>query len=90
MVGQIEVAEARGLDDLDVARRLCNGFLDWARSRYGERKWIVDQYYPPEKWADMLAQGFVTGTVFTCQGRERGTMPLTQFQRLSERLKGRG
>ena len=56
MAGQIEIAEARGLDDLDIARRLCNGFLDWARSRYGERKWIVDRYYPPDKWADILAQ----------------------------------
>jgi ribosomal protein S18 acetylase RimI-like enzyme len=41
-------------EDFPAIRGLCNGFLDWCRSRYGENAWFVDHYYTPEKWAAVL------------------------------------
>ncbi len=41
-------------DDLPAIRDLCNGFLDWCRSRYGENAWFVDRYYKPEEWTTLL------------------------------------
>ena len=41
-------------DDFPAIRALCNGFIDWCRSRYGENGWLIDRYYPPEKWAALL------------------------------------
>ena len=41
-------------EDFPAIRLLCNGFLDWCRSRYGEKAWFVDHYYTPEKWAALL------------------------------------
>lgn len=41
-------------DDFPVIRTLCNDFLDWCRSRYGEKAWFVDHYYTPERWAALL------------------------------------
>ncbi|MBB3975896.1 ribosomal protein S18 acetylase RimI-like enzyme [Rhizobium azooxidifex] len=43
-----------GPDDFPAIRALCNGFLDWCRSRYGENAWFVDRYYTPEQWASLL------------------------------------
>lgn len=43
-----------GLADFPAINDLCNGFLDWCRSRYGENAWFVDHYYTPEKWAALL------------------------------------
>ena len=48
-----EIGPARS-DDFPAIRDLCNGFLDWCRSRYGENAWFVDHYYTPEKWAALL------------------------------------
>lgn len=48
-----EIGPARP-DDFPAIRALCNGFLDWCRSRYGENAWFVDHYYTPEKWASLL------------------------------------
>ena len=48
---EIGLAEA---EDFPAIRGLCNGFLDWCRSRYGENAWFVDHYYTPEKWAALL------------------------------------
>lgn len=48
-----EIDSARP-DDFPSVRALCNGFLDWCRSRYGENAWFVDYYYTPEKWAAIL------------------------------------
>jgi len=41
-------------DDFPAIRTLCNGFIDWCRSRYGENAWFVDRYYTPEEWAALL------------------------------------
>ncbi|MBD9451131.1 GNAT family N-acetyltransferase [Rhizobium sp. RHZ02] len=43
-----------GPHDFPAIRALCNGFLDWCRSRYGENAWFVDRYYTPEQWAALL------------------------------------
>jgi ribosomal protein S18 acetylase RimI-like enzyme len=43
-----------GPDDFPAIRALCNGFLDWCRSRYGENAWFVDRYYTPAQWAALL------------------------------------
>ena len=48
-----EVSPARA-DDFPAIRDLCNDFLNWCRSRYGEKAWYVDHYYTPEKWAALL------------------------------------
>jgi ribosomal protein S18 acetylase RimI-like enzyme len=48
-----EIGPARA-DDFPAIRALCNDFLDWCRSRYGENAWFVDHYYTPEKWAALL------------------------------------
>jgi ribosomal protein S18 acetylase RimI-like enzyme len=40
--------------DFAAIRALCNGFLDWCRTRYGENAWFVDRYYTPEQWAALL------------------------------------
>lgn len=48
-----EIGPARP-DDFPAIRALCDGFLDWCRSRYGENAWFVDRYYTPEKWAALL------------------------------------
>lgn len=51
-----EKAEIRAAEPADypAIRTLCNGFLEWCRLRYGEKAWIVDKYYTPEKWAALL------------------------------------
>lgn len=41
-------------DDFPAVRALCNDFIDWCRSRYGENAWFVDRYYTPEAWAALL------------------------------------
>jgi ribosomal protein S18 acetylase RimI-like enzyme len=41
-------------EDFHAIRELCNSFLDWCRSRYGENAWFVDHYYTPERWAALL------------------------------------
>lgn len=41
-------------EDFAAIRSLCDGFLDWCRSRYGENAWFVDHYYTPERWAALL------------------------------------
>lgn len=41
-------------NDFSAIRTLCNGFIDWCRSRYGENAWFVDRYYTPEEWAALL------------------------------------
>jgi ribosomal protein S18 acetylase RimI-like enzyme len=48
-----EIGPARP-DDFPAIRALCNGFIDWCRSRYGENAWFVDRYYTPEEWAALL------------------------------------
>lgn len=48
-----EIGPAAAEDFLAI-RGLCNDFLDWCRSRYGENAWFVDHYYTPEKWAALL------------------------------------
>ncbi len=48
-----EIGPARP-DDFTAIRALCNGFIDWCRSRYGENAWFVDRYYTPEAWAALL------------------------------------
>jgi len=48
-----EIGPAKA-DDFPAIRDLCNGFLDWCRSRYGKNAWFVDHYYTPEKWAALL------------------------------------
>lgn len=48
-----EIGPARPEDFLAI-RALCNGFIDWCRSRYGENAWFVDRYYTPEEWAALL------------------------------------
>ena len=49
----LEIGPARP-DDFSAIRTLCNGFLDWCRTRYGENAWFVDHYYTAEKWAALL------------------------------------
>jgi ribosomal protein S18 acetylase RimI-like enzyme len=49
----LEIGSARP-DDFPAIRTLCNGFLDWCRTRYGENAWFVDHYYTAEKWAALL------------------------------------
>lgn len=41
-------------DDFPAIRDLCNSFIDWCRSRYGENAWFVDHYYTPEEWVALL------------------------------------
>ena len=50
-----EITAARSDHDHAVVRELCNGFLGWARSHYGDRSWMIDKYYPPQEWAETLA-----------------------------------
>jgi GNAT superfamily N-acetyltransferase len=53
--GSVLINEVRGSNDLAAVIDLCNGFLAWARDRYGDKRWIVDRYYAPEKWAAVLS-----------------------------------
>lgn len=53
MERNIEIGPARP-GDFPVIRALCDSFLDWCRSRYGEKAWFVDRYYTPQQWAALL------------------------------------
>ena len=53
--GSVLIKEVRGSGDLAAVVDLCNGFLSWVRDRYGEKSWIVDRYYDPEKWGVVLS-----------------------------------
>lgn len=53
MAPKVEIAPAEAEEFADI-KRLCNDFLEWCRSRYGENAWFVDHYYTPEKWAILL------------------------------------
>lgn len=53
MVRKAEIAPAE-VEEFSDVRGLCNDFLDWCRSRYGENAWFVDHYYTPERWAALL------------------------------------
>ena len=53
--GSVLIKEVRGSDDLEAVVDLCNGFVSWVRSRYGEKSWMVDRYYDPAKWGAVLS-----------------------------------
>ena len=53
MQQSVGIGPARS-DDFASIRALCDDFLDWCRSRYGENAWFVDRYYTPEQWAALL------------------------------------
>lgn len=46
-----------GAGDREVVEALANQYLAWLHEHYGRAGigWIVDRYYPPEKWAALLA-----------------------------------
>ena len=53
MEKNVEIGPARP-GDFPAVRALCDGFLDWCRSRYGENAWFVDRYYTPQQWTALL------------------------------------
>jgi len=98
-----EIGPARP-DDLPAIRALCNGFLDWCRSRYGENAWFVDRYYTPEEWAALLDNlpmihaapngeilvARLNGTVVGCVMMQRIDERACEMKRMFASSEGRG
>jgi ribosomal protein S18 acetylase RimI-like enzyme len=104
MSGAVVIAEARGPGDLEHVRDLCNGFLDWARSHYGEKRWIVDRYYTAEQWRAVLAAlpqtcgppagemllGWIDGRPVGCVMMQKIEDDICEMKRLFVRPEGQG
>ncbi len=52
----LTVLPVRGAADLVALVEICNGFRTWVRGRYGEKRWMVDLYYPDAEWEALMAR----------------------------------
>ena len=41
--------------DFDAARLLCQGFVDWCRATFPEKRAVFDSYFPDDVWRRTLA-----------------------------------